>query len=235
MLKTKAGIVPMQPKHFFDDAVAHGFKGNPSDHALYIIDSFKVHDGKTYVGINNFDSGHNALTVLNANLDTFEIVGHFTEPQGKYLTENAVNRLPDGTWMAICRQDAGDFNYAFATSKDGVHWTPAESQAHVPNGTNSKPVFDRFGGVYYLGWQEAGEGYRRIFNIDVSRDGKTWERKYRFESEKSFQYPSLHEHNGSIWLTVTQGISDPSGKELIMFGKLEEMGRFESLTKNHLP
>jgi hypothetical protein len=55
--------------------------------------------------------------------------------------------------MAICRQNAGDFNYAFATSKDGVHWTPAESKAHVPNGTNSKPVFERFGGVYYLGWQ----------------------------------------------------------------------------------
>lgn len=113
--------------------------------------------------------------------------------------------------------------------------TPAEPRAHVPNGTNSKPVFERFGGVYYLGWQEAGEGYRRIFNIDVSRDGKTWERKYRFESEKSFQYPSLHEHKGSICLTVTQGVSDPSGKELIMFGKLEETGRFESLTKNHLP
>jgi hypothetical protein len=227
MLKTKAGIVPMQPKHFFNDAVAHGFKGNPSDHALYIIDSFKVHDGKTYVGINNFDSGHNALAVLNANLDTFEIVGHFTEPQGKYLTENAVNRMPDGTWMAICRQDAGDFNYAFATSKDGVHWTPAEPRAHVPNGTNSKPVFERFGGIYYLGWQEAGEGYRRIFNIDVSRDGKTWERKYRFESEKSFQYPSLHEHKGSIWMTVTQGVSDPSGKEMIMFGKLEDKDPFK--------
>ena len=36
-------------------------------------------------------------------------------------------------------------------------------------------------------------------------------------------------------MTVTQGISDPSGKEMIMFGKLEEMGRCESLTKNRLP
>jgi hypothetical protein len=58
---------------------------------------FKVHDGKTYADINNFDSGHNALAVLNANFDTFEIVGHFTEPQGMFLTENAVNRMPDGT------------------------------------------------------------------------------------------------------------------------------------------
>ena len=221
MLKTMAGILPMQPRHFFDDAVAHGFKGNPSDHALYIIDSFKVHDGKTCVGINNFDSGHNALAVLNENFDTFEIVGHFTEPQGMFLTENAINRMPDGTWMAICRQDAGDRNYAFATSKDGILWTPAQSRAHVPDGTNSKPVFERLRGAYYLGWQEASEAFRCVFNIDISRDGKTWERKYHFESEKSFQYPSIHEHNSCIWLTVTQGGSDPSGKEMIMFGKME--------------
>jgi hypothetical protein len=59
--------------------------------------------------------------------------------------------------------------------------------------------------------------------VDVSRDGLTWERKYRFESPNSFQYPSFHEHQGSIWFTVTQ--SDHKGtSDRIMFGKLEEVG-----------
>ena len=93
----------------------------------------------------------------------------------------------------------------------------------VPNGANSKPTFDRFGGVYYLGWQVRAEGRgRSVFNVDVSRDGKAWERKYRFETPKSFQYPTFHEHEGAIWLSVTQGDSDPSRKERIMFGKLED-------------
>jgi hypothetical protein len=157
-------------------------------------------------------------------LDTFEIVGHYNEPQDMKLTESAVNRLPDGTWMAICRQDGTHRNYTFTTSKDGKTWTPGEHREFVPNGTNSKPTFDKFNGTYYLGWQEAsyinGVG-RSVFNIDISRDGKSWERKYRFESDKSFQYPAFHEHNGWIWLTVTQGDTDPSRKERIMFGKLE--------------
>jgi hypothetical protein len=102
---------------------------------------------------------------------------------------------------------------------------------HVPNGTNSKPTFDRFGGTYCLGWQENTriQGVRRsVFNVDISRDGKTWERKYRFETPKSFQYPSFHEHDGVIWLSVTQGDSSPSRKERIMFGKLEDVGQFKS-------
>jgi hypothetical protein len=49
----------------------------------------------------------------------------------------------------------------------------------------------------------------------------TWERKYRFESTKSFQYPTFVESNGAVWLVATQGDSDPSRKERIMFGRLE--------------
>ena len=37
----------------------------------------------------------------------------------------------------------------------------------------------------------------------------------------SFQYPSLHEYEGSIYLTVTPGDSSPSRKKRILFGKLE--------------
>jgi hypothetical protein len=77
---------------------------------------------------------------------------------------------------------------------------------------NSKPTFDKFGGIYYLGWQENTKIQncnRSVFNVDISRDGKTWQRKYRFETPHSFQYPTFHEHEGTIWLTVSQ--SDHGG------------------------
>jgi hypothetical protein len=131
--------------------------------------------------------------------------------------------------MAICRQDGGNGNYYFTTSADGKTWRPGEERPFIPNGTSSKPTFDRFNGVYYLGWQEKPRTpetvHRGIFNVDVSRDGKQWERKYRFETAASFQYPSFHEHQGAVWLCVTQGDTSPSRKERIMFGKLEDLPR----------
>jgi hypothetical protein len=132
--------------------------------------------------------------------------------------------------MAICRNDGG--NYHFTTSKDGKTWSVGQTMPFVPNGLNSKPTFDKFGGVYYLGWQENTRVHdcnRSVFNVDISRDGRTWERKYRFESPHSFQYPTFHEHDGKIWLTVTQ--SDHGGSsDRIMFGKLEHTGQFEPQT-----
>lgn len=223
-IKTAAGTFDMTPRAFFEDAVARGFQRQPRDFGLYIFDSFKQLDGKTYAALNNYAAGQNALAVLNADLDTFEVMGHYNEPASLRLTESAVNRLPDGTWMAICRQDGGNRNYAFTTSKDGRTWTPGEFRGCVPNGGSSRPTFDCFNGIYYLGWQESaavdGVG-RSIFNIDVSSDGVSWERKYRFETAKSFQYPTFHQHDGAIYLTVTQGDTDPSRKERIMFGRLE--------------
>ncbi len=223
-LKTAAGTFDMQPKYFHADAVAHGFEKPPKDYGLYLFDSFKVFDGKTYISINNWPGKQLALAVPNEAFDTFEVIGHFNEPQNLNTSEAAVNRLPDGTWMAICRQDGGNGNCTFTTSRDGKTWTPHEHRDFVPNGASSKPTFDRFGGAYYLGWQEATRingVSRSVFNIDVSRDGRTWQRKYRFETEKSFQYPTFRKYNGTIYVTVTQGDSSPSRKERIMFGKLE--------------
>lgn len=223
-LKTSTGTFGMQPRHFHADAVARGF-GKPSkDYGLYLFDSFKLFDGKTYVTINNYPGKQNALAVVNDTLDTFEVIGHYNEPQNLQLSESAVNRLPDGTWMAICRQDGGNRNYTFTTSPDGKTWTPGAHRDFVPNGTNAKPTFDRFNSIYHLGWQEATRingVSRSVFNIDVSRDGETWERKYRFETEKSFQYPTFRKYEGAVYLTVTQGDTSPSRKERIMFGKLE--------------
>jgi hypothetical protein len=220
-LKTAAGVFDMEPRHFYADAAAKGFAKPAVNRGLYIFDSFKEFDGRRYVALNDFEGKQNALAVLLDDFATFEIVGHYNEPQSEQLSESAVNRLPDGTWMAICRNDRG--NYHFTTSKDGKTWSVGEPRPFVPNGLNSKPTFDRFGGVYYLGWQEntkVGGCSRSVFNVDVSRDGTTWERKYRFESPHSFQYPTFHEHEGTIWLSVTQSDNEGSS-DRIMFGKLE--------------
>jgi len=230
-LKTAAGIFDMQPRHFHDDAAAHGFQKPAKDYGLYLFDSFKDFNGQKYIALNNYPGKQNALALVHDDLATFEVIGHYNEPQSAALSESAVNRLPDGTWMAICRNDSG--NYHFTTSADGTQWSVGKELPFVPNGANSKPTFDRFAGVYYLGWQEATkiQGVNRsVFNIDVSRDGKTWQRKYRFETPHSFQYPTFHEHEGVIWLVVTQGDKDGSRKERIMFGKLEEVGQFEPQT-----
>ncbi|WP_395715935.1 sialidase family protein [Prosthecobacter sp.] len=226
-LKTAAGTFDMEPRHFHADAAALGFKRPAVNQGLYIFDSFKEFDGKRYIALNNFPGKQNALAVLHDDFATFEVIGHYNEPQAQQLSESAVNRLPDGTWMAIVRNDAG--NYHFTTSRDGKTWTVAEPKPFVPNGLNSKPTFDLFGGLYYLGWQENTKIQncnRSVFNVDISRDGKTWQRKYRFESPHSFQYPTFHEHEGTLWLTVTQ--SDHGGStDRIMFGKLESTGQFE--------
>lgn len=231
MLKTAAGTFPMQPRHFHADAVAHGFDRPAKDFGLYLFDSFKRFDGETYVAINNFPGKQNALARMHDDFATFEIVGHYNEPRSQQLSESSVNRLPDGTWMAICRNDAPGGNYHFTTSEDGVTWSAGEPRDFVSGGGNSKPTFDCFGDLYYLGWQEATRIHgvsRSVFNIDVSRDGKNWRRKYRFETTRSFQYPTFHEHGGAIWLCATQGDDSPSRKERIVFGKLEERGAFAS-------
>lgn len=230
-LKTDAGTFPMQPQHFHADAVAHGFAKPAKDFGFYLFDSFKKFDGETYVALNNFASKQNALARMHDDYATFEIVGHYNEPQSQQLSESAVNRLPDGTWMAICRDDAKGGNYHFTTSQDGVTWTEGTPRDFVPNGANSKPTFDKFGDLYYLGWQEATQihgVHRSVFNVDISRDGEHWERKYRFETTKSFQYPTFREHDGVIWICATQGDHSPSRKERIVFGKLEDVGAFAS-------
>lgn len=230
-LKTAAGTFDFQPQYFHADAAAQGFMKPASDSSFFIFDSFKKIDGRLYVALNNFGGAQNALALVHDDLETFEVLGHYNEPQSERLSESAVNRLPDGTWMAICRNDKG--NYRFTTSRDGRTWSAGKEMPFVPNGLNSKPTFDKFGDIYYLGWQEATQiqgASRSVFNVDVSRDGRIWERKYRFETPKSFQYPTFHEHEGALWLCVTQGDKDASRKERIMFGKLEEMGQFEPQT-----
>ena len=223
-LTTSVGTFDLQPKPLHDDAAKQGFKRKPVDAGLYMFDNFKEFDGQTYIAINNYLGAQQALCTMNVAADTLTIVGHFNGPGEPALTEPAVNRLPDGSWLAISRKENGDRNYWFSESKDGKTWTTGGEKDFVKNGTASKPTFDMFNDVYYLGWQERtaiAKVGRSVFNIDVSTDGKHWERKYRFETTKSFQYPTFIESNGQIWLCATQGDTDPSRKERIMFGRLE--------------
>lgn len=224
-IKTAAGTFDMEPQYFHADAVTAGFTRKPVDFGLYIFDSFKWIDGQWHVTLNNYPGGQNALGRLNAAGDTFEVLGHYNQPAELKLTESSANRLPDGSWLAICRQEGGNGNYTFSTSPDGRKWNVNEYRPLVPNGSSSKPTLDKFGEVYYLGWQEStriNNVSRSVFNVEVSKDGKGWERKYRFETEKSFQYPAFHDDGaGKIYVTVTQGDSDASRKERIMFGRLE--------------
>lgn len=223
-LETHEGVFPMQPQYFYRQAVAEGFTDTPRTYGAYLIDSFKRFDGRIHAVVNNFPIGQNAWATLNDDLTRVTLLGNLFLPNGVKLTESAVNRLPDGTWLAITRQDGRDCNYMFARSRDGIHWTPHEHWDRVPNGANSKPTLERFGGVYHLGWQESTRIHgtsRSVFNIEVSRDGIAWERKYRFETDKSFQYPVFREYQGAVYLTVTQGDVSASRKERIMFGRLE--------------
>ena len=223
-LATSTGTFDLQPYHLHADAARQGFQRKAVDAGLYLFDAFKEFDGRTYVAINNYLGAQQALCTLNDAADTLTIVGHFNGPGEPALTEPAVNRLPDGSWLAISRKENGDRNYWFSASKDGRTWTTGGEKEFVKKGAASKPTFDKFNGVYYLGWQEStqiAKVGRSVFNLDVSTDGTHWERKYRFETTKSFQYPTFVAANGTIWLCVTQGDADPSRKERIMFGRLE--------------
>ena len=170
---------------------------------MYLQSTFKKIDDTIYAVVNNGWMPQIALCTMSNSLDTIEIIAHLNEPQNLNFVEAAFDRLPDGTWMVIMRSEIGNYagNYAFTFSADGKTWESARFMDLIPNGMESKPTFDLFNGVYYLGWQESTQingVHRSVFNIDVSTDGKTWQRKYRFETEKSFQYPNFRLHNGRI-------------------------------------
>ncbi len=229
-LETDRGVFPMQPIHMHRHAKAQGFVGTEPTHGLYIHGSHKMFDGRLHAVLILFPEGPLALASLNDGMTRYTVRGTFFRPVGAWLNEAAVNRMPDGSFLAISREEKQGLNYMFATSPDGRTWSEHEYRDIVPNGTASKPLLDHIGGVYYLGWNEATRvngAFRSVFNIDVSRDGKNWTRRFRFETERSFQYPTLGEYDGTIYLTVTQGDRTDdhhSGKQSIMFGKLEPVG-----------
>jgi len=223
-LETAAGVEPMTPAVFHRDAARSGFQRPPVDHGLYLFDSFKVVDGEVYIALNNYPGKQNALARVQPSWDTFRILGHYNRPEEVGMSESAVQRLPDGCWLAICRCDGGDRNYRFTESRDGgVSWTEATQDPAVQDGTNSKPTFDCFAGIYFLGWQDAervGGVHRSVFNLELSRDGRSWERCLRIESDAGFQYPTFAAHGGRLFVCATQGHPGVGGKRRIVFGEV---------------
>tara|TARA_B110000305_G_C19412922_1_gene626441 strand:+ start:605 stop:1123 length:519 start_codon:yes stop_codon:yes gene_type:complete len=151
-LKIAADTSDMKLEYFYADAKSQGFKKRPVGCGAYIFDSFKEFDGQIYLALCNYAGRQDALAKANKQLDTFEILGHYNEPQSAQLCESSVNRLPDGRWMAICRNESNDRNYLITTSKDGKSWATGKPMPSIPNGTSAKPTFDYFDGVYSLGW-----------------------------------------------------------------------------------
>lgn len=190
----------------------------------YFFDGVKNLNGTNYSVLNNFVIGQNAVVRLNNSLDTCEILGHVLQPYSEKFTEGAVTILPDSRLMVVLRKESGDYNYMASTSVDGRCWSDAFYLPNIKTGSRSKPMLEKINGVYYMGWQDKemieNKG-RSIFNIDVSVDGINWERKYRFCSVRSFQYPQIKEYAGNLYIAATQGLGDLSGKETIVFGKLE--------------
>ncbi len=239
-LLTRDGLGPMTPSRFHADAELSGFTRKRLTSGFYIFDSFKEIDGEIYTALNNFPGKQNALAKLHPGFETFEVIGHLNEPQSEFLSESAIHKLPDGTWMAVVRNDGGNKNYRIAYSKDGIDWQPAKEMPFIREGTNSKPNLERFGDLYYLGWQEKTQldgVWRSVFNLDVSNDGRQWERKYRFVTDDSFQYLTLEEHEGEIYFSVTQS-NNKASTDKIMFGHLQsaqEYSHSDELTKNDSP
>lgn len=221
MLKTCLGSFPMEPRHFHAQAKAQGFSGLESDSCMYMFDVDKPFDGKQYVALNNFDTKQNALGVFNAEMDTVQILGNYNEPESSRMSESAVTRTPDGSWLTILRCDTGNMNYRFATSSDGINWSRAEEWPHVVCGSNSKPILEHINGVYLLGWQQ--QPFRSRFNIDISRDLRTWMRLFSFDDiDFSLQYPHLCAYDGVIYLCATHGAlsAQDDRRDSIWFGPL---------------
>ena len=82
--------------------------------------------------------------------------------------------------------------------------------------------------------RDAGDRQRQAYDVwnkdannyhfTTSRDGRTWTPGREMPHvPNGANSPTFHEHEGAIWLSVTQGDTDASRKERIMFGKLEDL------------
>ena len=203
-METAQRKIRLSPTPFYEEAKKQGFSKALTQDGPYLFDVDKVIDGKRYVMLNLYSGQLNALAEFNDALDTLRIHSFIIEPQHEGLCEAAIEKRPDGHFVAILRNDVGNQNYRFALSEDGLNWTAANEWPIVENGSNSKPFLYRYGDLYCMGWQEKPE--RSRFNIDVSYDFKHWIRAFAFNDlDFSLQYPSLYEWAGMLYICGTHG------------------------------
>ncbi len=231
-METPEGTVPLSPQAFHEQARRQGFSKPVNNDGPYLFDIGKEFDGKLYVAVNNFGGKQNALCEFNEDLTSVRVIGNINEPLSEDLSEAAVERMPDGRWVAILRNDGNNLNYRFAYSDDGVCWTAAEESPLVQNGSNSKPVLHCFDGVYCLGWQE--KPYRTRFNLEVSTDFVHWKRAYSFHDEDfSLQYPSMYAYDGEVYLCATHCFpgEERERRDSIYFGHLNSVSGLRELCR----
>lgn len=225
ILATRDGDGPMTPLRLHEHGLAAGRMRGSSDFGLYLVDGIKRIAGRDLTMLNSFAAGQLALAEVDVAAGRFAVIANVPDA-GLRLDEAAVERMPDGSWLLVARNEDGDGNYRFARSPDGRTWPVPEPWPLVPDGIPSRPTLDRFGDVWCLGWNSAERvdgANRSTFHLDISRDGRLWHRRFTCASRDSFQYPVFRSDGRDIWLAVTQGpISDDghSGKERIMFGRL---------------
>ena len=220
-METEDGKRMLTPTRFHAGAAKQGFARPVTQDGPYLFDADKLIDGRRYAVLNLFGGKRNALAELNGEMDTVRILSYLFEPQQEALSEAAVEKMPDGKWAAVLRNDTGNRNYRFSVSRDGKHWTKAEEWPIIQNGSNSKPLLYRYGDTYLLGWQE--QPGRSRFNIDVSSDFAHWKRMFSFDNmDFSLQYPSLYLWSGRIYICATHCFPGTAGdrRDSIRFGLL---------------
>lgn len=214
-LKTGDGAVDFTASAYYNAALSENVKAYDTGYGAFLFDFFNV-DEQTYIAVNNFGGGQNALAKFDDTLSVVEIIGHIgMGTTNVKTTESGIVRKTDGTWMCILREER-NLNCRFSYSENGIDWTTPREKDFVTGSTNSKPILRRFGNYYIMGYNVGfSDLSRATFVLDYSTDGKTWAPLYVFDSPTSFQYPTFDIYDGQMYFAATTG-----NKENIIFGKL---------------
>lgn len=233
-LKTEAERIPFSPSVFHRIAEVNGFHKPLTQDGPYLFDVDKEIKGKRYAVVNLFFGKLTALAEFNDFLDTLTLHSFITNPDADDLSEAAVERMPDGRWIAILRCDNSNQNYRFTFSKDGINWSSAKELKTVQNGSNSKPFLYHYGKVYCMGWQE--KPLRSRFNIDVSFDCEHWIRMFSINNmDFSLQYPSLYLWQDQIYVCATHCSPSEADdrRDSIYFGRLCSLTEMEKYVEQN--
>lgn len=210
-LKTPSGEVDFTPAAYYEQAIVAGHNSFNNTNGAFLFDIFEA-DGKTFIALNNFANGQNALARFNDAMDCVEIIGHIGEgTQSLKTTESGIMRKNDGTWMAALREERSGV-YRFSYSDDGINWSYPRIENFARTGTASKPTLDNFNGHYFMSWADSSRSCMRFM---YSTDAVNWTDIVTVYSPTTFQYPSFVMYENHIYFTATAG-----DKESIIFGKM---------------